>query len=78
VATVLPTTEQGRDAAVLTVEYNKDEDGAPRRLSKTLVVVNSRQERVTLGVDVPAGKSADATAGDLLDKARSRFRIGDQ
>ncbi|MEU0668201.1 serine/threonine-protein kinase [Streptomyces lavendulocolor] len=78
VATVLPTTEQGRDAAVLTVEYNKDEDGAPRRLSKTLVVVNSRQERVTLGVDVPAGKSADATAGALLDKARSQFRIGDQ
>ncbi|QGV82310.1 serine/threonine-protein kinase [Streptomyces ficellus] len=77
VATVAPTTEQGRDAAVLTVTYSKDEDGAPRRLSKTLVVVNSRQERLTLNVDVPAGKSARATADGLLDRARAEYRIGD-
>ncbi|MGI5484444.1 serine/threonine-protein kinase [Streptomyces lavendofoliae] len=78
VASVRATTEQGRDAAVLTVTYSKDEEGTPRRLSKTLVVINSRQERLTLGVDVPAGKSAEATAADLLDKARSEYRISDQ
>ncbi len=59
-------------------------DGRPgptrrrRRLSKTLVVINSRQERLTLGVDVPAGKSAEATAADLLDEAGSEYRISDR
>lgn len=43
VASVRPTTEQGRDAAVLTLTYSREGDGAPRRLSKTLVVVDSRQ-----------------------------------
>ncbi|ORT56813.1 serine/threonine-protein kinase [Streptomyces sp. CB03238] len=77
VASVQSTTEQGRDAAVLTLTYSREGEGTPRRLSKTLVVINSRQERLTLGVDVPAGKSAEATAEDLLDKARSEYRIGD-
>ncbi|MER7108499.1 serine/threonine-protein kinase [Streptomyces sp. NPDC000229] len=77
VASVQPATEQGRDAAVLTLTYSKEGEGTPRRLSKTLIVLNSRQERLTLGVDVPAGKSAEATAEDLLNKARSEYRIGD-
>ncbi|MFG3510556.1 serine/threonine-protein kinase [Streptomyces sp. NPDC047821] len=77
VASVHPTTEQGRDAALMTLTYSKEGEGTPRRLSKTLVVVNSRQERLTLNVDVPAGKSAEATADDLLDTARAHYRIGD-
>ncbi|MEV3993850.1 serine/threonine-protein kinase [Streptomyces sp. NPDC049837] len=77
VASVRPTTEQGRDAALITVTYSREGEGTPRRLSKTLVVVNSRQERLTVNVDVPAGKSAEATADDLLNKARSQYRIGD-
>ncbi|WP_336320401.1 hypothetical protein [Streptomyces lavendofoliae] len=42
------------------------------------MVINSRQERLTLGVDVPAGKSAEATAADLLDEAGSEYRISDR
>ncbi|WP_260604295.1 hypothetical protein [Streptomyces sp. WAC05374] len=77
VASVRPTTEQGRDAALMTLTYSKEGEGTPRRLSKTLVVVNSRQERLTVNVDVPAGKSAEATADDLLATARAHYRIGD-
>ncbi|MFF4871649.1 protein kinase [Streptomyces sp. NPDC000961] len=75
VATVESTAQQGRDAAVITETYSRQEDGAPRRLYKTLIVVTSRQERVTLGVDVPDGKGAAKIAADLLEKARSAFGI---
>ncbi|MYV65013.1 hypothetical protein GT043_03385 [Streptomyces sp. SID2131] len=75
VATVESTTQQGRDAAVITETYSRQEgDDVTRRLYKTLVVT-TRQERVTPGVDVPDGKSAAKTAGDLLEKARSGFEI---
>ncbi|MFJ8650018.1 hypothetical protein ACIRNI_28350 [Streptomyces sp. NPDC093546] len=47
-------------------------EGTPRRLNKTLVVVASRQERLTLTVSLPAGKQAEKTADDLLSKARGR------
>ncbi|MFF8830988.1 serine/threonine-protein kinase [Streptomyces sp. NPDC015131] len=78
VASVEPTTQQGRDGAVITVTYSKEEEGgAPRRVSRTLVVVNSRQERLTLGVDVPAGKPSGALLDDLFGKARAEYRIGD-
>ncbi|WP_435188306.1 serine/threonine-protein kinase [Streptomyces sp. bgisy126] len=77
VATVESTTHQGRDAAVITETYSRQEEGVPRRLAKTLVVVTSRQERVTLGVDVPDGRNAAKTAADLLGKARSVLDIRD-
>ncbi|MGW7052235.1 serine/threonine-protein kinase [Streptomyces sp. NPDC054888] len=76
-STVETTTEQGKDAAIITNEYSEETEGTPRRLSKTLIVVNSAQERLTLSVEVPAGKSAARTAGDLLRKARSEYRIND-
>ncbi len=76
VATVESGTHQGRDAAVITESYSRQEENeVTRRLCKTLIVVTSRQERVTLGVDVPDGKGAAKTAGDLLEKARSAFEI---
>ncbi|MFJ1754281.1 serine/threonine-protein kinase [Kitasatospora sp. NPDC088134] len=75
VATVESTTEQGRDAAVLTEYYSQDKKGAPRRLSKSLIMVGSRQERIGLWVDVPDGKDAARTAAALLDKARSAYQV---
>ncbi|AVH93857.1 protein kinase [Streptomyces cinereoruber] len=75
VATVESTTHQGRDAAIITEAYSRQEDEVTRRLYRTLIVVTSRQERVTLGVDVPDGKGAAKTADDLLEKARSAFEI---
>ncbi|MFE5834269.1 hypothetical protein ACFQ67_29345 [Streptomyces sp. NPDC056488] len=62
---------------VITETYSRQEEGVPRRLAKTLLVVTSRQERVTLGVDVPDGKNAAKTAADLLGKARSVLDIRD-
>ncbi|MFE5730524.1 serine/threonine-protein kinase [Streptomyces sp. NPDC056528] len=76
VATVESTTHGGRDAAIITESYSRqEEDDVTRRLYRTLIVVTSRQERVTLAVDVPDGKGAARTAGDLLEKARSAFEI---
>ncbi|MEU6059516.1 serine/threonine-protein kinase [Streptomyces sp. NPDC047097] len=77
VGTVESTTEQGRDAALLTLAYNRDEDDAPRRLEKTLLVVTAQQHRLSIQVNVPAGKSAETTASELLAKARSLYRIDD-
>ncbi|RAJ44095.1 protein kinase-like protein [Kitasatospora sp. SolWspMP-SS2h] len=77
VATVESTTEEGRDAAVITESYSQDRKGAPRRLSKCLILVGSRQERLTLWVDVPDGKNAAKTADDLLRKARSGYQVRD-
>ncbi|MGW7201460.1 serine/threonine-protein kinase [Streptomyces chryseus] len=76
-STVESTTEQGKDAAVITNVYSREVEGTPRRLSKTLIVVNSSQERLTLTVDVPAGKSAAQVADDLMRKARSQYQIKD-
>ncbi|MFD5102912.1 serine/threonine-protein kinase, partial [Streptomyces albidochromogenes] len=77
-STVESTTEQGKDAAVITNVYSEEVEGTPpRRLSKTLIVVNSSQERLTLTVDVPAGKSAARVADDLMRKARSQYQIKD-
>ncbi|MFI6412900.1 serine/threonine-protein kinase [Streptomyces sp. NPDC050585] len=70
-------SHQGRDAALFTTTYNVDSEGTPRRLNKTLVVVSSRQERLTLTVSLPAGKHAEKTADELLGKARSAFEIRD-
>ncbi len=75
VATVEPTTHQGRDAAVLTESYSENSEGTPRRLTKILIIVTSQQERITLGVNLPDGKTAQKTADDLLTKARSSFEI---
>ncbi|MFF4173580.1 serine/threonine-protein kinase [Streptomyces sp. NPDC001744] len=75
VATVESTTHQGRDAAVLTETYSEDSEGTPRRLTKILVIVTSQQERITLGVNLPDGKTARKTADDLFAKARSSFEI---
>ncbi|MFF4344195.1 protein kinase [Kitasatospora sp. NPDC001540] len=75
VASVESTTEQGRDAAVFTESYNLDVKGAPRRLSKTLILVSSRQERLTIWVDVPDGKTAARAVDDLLRKARSGYQV---
>ncbi|MFZ4302591.1 serine/threonine-protein kinase [Streptomyces cinereoruber] len=75
VATVESTTHGGRDAAIITETYSRQEDEVTRRLYRTLIVVTSRQERVPLGVDVPDGKGAAKTADDLLEKARSAFEI---
>ncbi|MCP9960157.1 serine/threonine-protein kinase [Streptomyces sudanensis] len=77
VADVRAVTHQGRDAALFTGSYNANTEGAPRRLQKTLVVVSSRQERLTLTVTLPAGKGAEKTAEDLLGKARLAFEIRD-
>ncbi|MEU6487163.1 serine/threonine-protein kinase [Streptomyces sp. NPDC046887] len=77
VATVEDAAEQGRDAALLTTSYNSERDGAPRRLEKTLLVVTAEQHRLSIRVNVPEGKSAEATATDLLAKARSLYRIDD-
>ncbi|PRH76244.1 serine/threonine protein kinase [Streptomyces solincola] len=75
VGAVQDATEQGRDAALLTTSYNTDDDAADRRLRKTLIVVSAQQERLTIRVDVPAGKPAEKTASDLLAKARAAYRI---
>lgn len=79
IATVESTTHQGRDAAVITETYSQSlngNQGTERRLNKVLVVTNSRQERFTLGVNIPDGKTAAKTADDLLRKAQSAYRIG--
>ncbi|MFJ8545000.1 serine/threonine-protein kinase [Streptomyces sp. NPDC093586] len=68
-------THQGRDAAVVTESYSENSEGAPRRFRKVLIVTTSGQERLTLGVNLPDGKSARKTADDLLGKARASFRI---
>ncbi|WP_229869629.1 serine/threonine-protein kinase [Streptomyces flaveolus] len=75
VATIESTTHQGRDAAVITESYSENSDGTPRRLSKVLIVTTSGQERLTLGFNLPDGKTARKTADDLLTKARATFRI---
>ncbi|MFJ8085429.1 serine/threonine-protein kinase [Streptomyces sp. NPDC096205] len=75
VASVTPTTHQGRDAALFTMTYSQAGEGTPRRLDKTLIVTTSKGERVTVAVDVPAGKSGEKIADDLLSKARSELRI---
>ncbi|MFI8916742.1 serine/threonine-protein kinase [Streptomyces sp. NPDC053513] len=74
-AKVESATHQGRDAAILTETYSGNGEGAPRRLLLTLIVVTSRQERLTLAVDVPDGKTATQTAKGLFDKARATFEI---
>ncbi|MET9428463.1 hypothetical protein [Streptomyces sp. NPDC003036] len=58
VAAAKPDTHQGRDAALFTTTHNVDTEGTPRRLNKTLVVVTSRQERLT-----PHGLPARREAG---------------
>lgn len=75
VVTVESTTHQGRDAALYTETYNENTTGAPRRLHKFLIVVTSRQERLTLAASVPDSKAAGKTADELLDKARAGFEI---
>ncbi|GAA3918330.1 serine/threonine-protein kinase [Streptomyces gulbargensis] len=77
VATATADSHQGRDAALFTSTHNVATEGTPRRLSKTLVVVSSRQERLTLTVSLPAGKHAEKKADELLSKARSAFFIRD-
>ncbi|MFF4173320.1 serine/threonine-protein kinase [Streptomyces sp. NPDC001744] len=77
VGTVEPTTHQGRDAAFFTESYSKEGEGTPRRLHKVLVVVTSRQDRLSLEVDVPAGDGAEKTVTDLMNKARATFEIRD-
>ncbi|GHG07300.1 serine/threonine-protein kinase [Streptomyces filamentosus] len=74
-AKVEPATHQGRDAAVLTETYSENSEGVPRRFLKTLVVVTSGQERVTLAVNVPDGKDAPRTAEDLFGKAVAAFEL---
>ncbi|MEV4191043.1 serine/threonine-protein kinase [Streptomyces toxytricini] len=73
--TVESATHQGRDAALYTETYSENTTGTPRRLNKFLIVVTSRQERLTLAVSVPDGKTAGKHATDLLGKARSGFEI---
>ncbi|MFJ6793792.1 serine/threonine-protein kinase [Streptomyces sp. NPDC091268] len=75
VTKVESTTRQGRDAAVLTETYSQNSKEAPRRLLKTLIVVTSHQERLTLTVDVPDGKDASGKAEDLFDKALTTYQI---
>ncbi|MCP9976228.1 serine/threonine-protein kinase [Streptomyces somaliensis] len=77
VSHVRAVTHQGRDAALFASTYSSDAEGAPRRVTRTLIVVSSRQERLTLTVIVPAGKGAEKTAEDLLGKARPAFEIRD-
>ncbi|MER6398810.1 hypothetical protein ABT263_22575 [Kitasatospora sp. NPDC001603] len=77
VATVESGTEQGRDAAIITETYSQDSKGTPRRLSKALILVSSRQERLSIWVDVPAGTTAGRTADDLLRKVRSAYQVRD-
>ncbi|MFJ8043703.1 serine/threonine-protein kinase [Kitasatospora sp. NPDC096147] len=74
-ASVTGGTEQGRDAAVITETYSQSAKGAPRRLFKTLIIVTSHQERLTICVDVPDGKDAAAKAETLLAAARSGYQI---
>ncbi|WP_424216634.1 serine/threonine-protein kinase (plasmid) [Streptomyces sp. BI20] len=87
VASVESTTLQGRDAAVLTVEFSKElkDDkgnitGSERWATKSLIVVDSHQERVTLTAAArTTGSGGDAagtkTAADLLTKARTSFHL---